>query len=278
MKRLLTAMGGRALTFRQFWPQGRLFALVLTHDIETEKGQAFVRAVADLEEGLGFRSSFNFIPERYPLDRDLMRELRQRGFEIGVHGLKHDGKLFDNQTEFARRAERINQHLREFEAVGFRAPLTIRNPEWMQALDIEYDLSFFDTDPYEPLAGGTMSIWPFTIGRFVELPYTLVQDITLSTVLGMETPSLWLDKVDFIERYHGMALINTHPDYLRDEKNWQIYADFLGAMTERADRWDALPCDAARWWRARLDGPQGNGDARLVLGRAELRDGELALS
>ena len=31
----------------------------------------------------------------------------------------------------------------------------------MQALEIEYDLSFFDTDPCEPIPGGTMSIWPF---------------------------------------------------------------------------------------------------------------------
>lgn len=33
-----------------------------------------------------------------------------------------------------------------------------RHPLWMQSLDIEYDLSFFDTDPYEPMAGGSMSM------------------------------------------------------------------------------------------------------------------------
>ena len=76
----------------------------------------------------------------------------------------------------------------EFGAVGFRAPLTIRNPEWMQALNIEYDLSFFDTDPFEPIPGGTMSIWPFFTGHFVELPYTLVQDYTLVSVLGEDYP------------------------------------------------------------------------------------------
>ena len=113
-----------------------------------------------------------------------------------------------------RRAKRINAHLKELDAVGFRSPLTMRNPEWMQALEIEYDLSFFDTDPYEPMPGGTMSIWPFILGHFVELPYTLMQDYTLTAVLGETTPRLWLQKVDFIERYHGMALVNTHPDYL----------------------------------------------------------------
>jgi hypothetical protein len=43
-------------------------------------------------------------------------------------------------------------------------------PEWLQALDIPYDLPFFDTDPYEPMPGGTKSICPFTLGWFVELP------------------------------------------------------------------------------------------------------------
>ena len=81
----------------------------------------------------------------------------------------------------------------------------MRNPEWMQALEIEYDLSFFDADPYEPMPGGTMSIWPFILGRFVELPYTLIQDHTLTAVLGETTPRLWLEKVDFIERYRGWS-------------------------------------------------------------------------
>ncbi len=60
----------------------------------------------------------------------------------------------------------------------------------MQALEVEYDLSFFDTDPYEPIPGGGMSIWLYWIGRFIELPYTLAQDSTLAIVLGEETPRL----------------------------------------------------------------------------------------
>jgi len=248
---LLRITGRTSFSFLNFWPAGRRFALVLTHDIETAEGQSFVREVAALEEGLGFRSSFNFVPERYPLDRVLMEELRARGFEVGVHGLRHDGKLFSRPDEFMRSAARINGYLREFGAVGFRAPLTQRQPEWMQALDIEYDSSFFDTDLYEPIAGGTMSVWPFHLGRFVELPYTLVQDHTLVHILGERTPRLWLEKVDFIASVHGMALMLTHPDYLRDPRAWRIYRNFLEVMDERRDYYHALPVDVARWWRAR---------------------------
>ena len=236
---------------RPLWPADRRFALILTHDIETAEGQRFAHVVADLEEGLGFRSSFNFVPERYPIDKGLVDELRRRGFEIGIHGLKHDGKLFRSRAEFERRAVRINHHLKEMGVVGFRSPLTHRNPEWMQALEIEYDLSFFDTDPFEPMPGGTMSLWPFFIGHFVELPYTLVQDYTLTDVLNETSPSLWLDKVDFICKYQGMALLNSHPDYLKSSHRFGIYSTFLDAMHEREDAWHALPREAARWWRSR---------------------------
>lgn len=267
MRRLAAIRGRESLSFTHFWPNGKRFALVLTHDVETAEGQDFVRQVADLDESLGFRSSFNFVPERYPLDRDLLDELRGRGFEIGVHGLKHDGRLFRSRTEFLRRARRINHYLRELGAVGFRAPLTHRHGAWMQALDIEYDLSFFDTDPYEPMPGGTMSLWPFLLGRFVELPYTLVQDYVLTAVLGQKTPRIWLEKVDVIEQYHGMALLNSHPDYMRDGSgtgSLAVYRDFLREIKGRDGYWHALPRDVARWWRARLQGDAGAGLGTLL--------------
>jgi hypothetical protein len=68
----------------------------------------------------------------------------------------------------------------------------------------------------ESIAGGTLSIWLFFMGHFVELPYTLVQDHTLMATLGETTLRLWLEKVAFIRQYGGMAFLNAHPDYLRE--------------------------------------------------------------
>jgi peptidoglycan/xylan/chitin deacetylase (PgdA/CDA1 family) len=253
MRQLLVSSGNSSIQYKSIWPNKHQFAFVLTHDIETAEGQAFVRKVADMEENLGFRSSFNFVLERYPLDFKLIQELRERGFEVGCHGLKHDGKLFSNQQEFLKRVAKINKHLKEYRMVGFRAPLTHRNPEWMQALEIEYDLSFFDTDPFEPIPGGTMSIWPFFIGHFVELPYTLVQDYTLTSVLREASPRLWLEKVDFIKKFHGMALLNSHPDYLNDPSSFRIYIEFLETMKKNEEYWHALPRDVASWWKSRAE-------------------------
>ena len=241
-----------------FWPSRARFAFVITHDVESSAGQSFVPALAGVDERYGFRSSFNFVPEGYRVDHGLIAELQARGFEVGVHGLKHDGGLFSSRAEFERRAERINRYLRAWGAVGFRAPFTHRHPEWMQSLEIEYDLSFFDTDPFETIPGGTMSIWPFFCGRFVELPYTLAQDHTLfETGNGAR---LWLDKVDFIAEWGGMVLVNAHPDYLRDPARLAVYEEFLQHLAQRTRRvephgapacWHALPRDVARWWRQR---------------------------
>jgi len=175
------------------------------------------------------------------------------------------------------RTKHINRYLKQFGAGGFRSPLTHRHPEWMQSLEIEYDLSFFDTDPFEPIAGGTQSIWPFEIGHFIELPYTLVQDYTLTAVLRQDDPSIWLQKVEFLRQYHGMALLNTHPDYLLEEKTLDIYLQFLQEMKKRQDYWHALPRDVARWWRNRTHFKNGGSLSGLRLANIALSDSDLVV-
>jgi hypothetical protein len=251
MDGLLERLGLEATPFIHFWPQGAEAALVLTHDVEGAEGQRFAAELADREQRLGLRSSFNFVAERYPLDHGLLRDLRTRGFEVGLHGLRHDGRELRSRRAFLAGARRVNRHLGRLGAAGFRSPLTLRQPEWMQALDVEYDASFFDTDPFEPLPGGTMSLWPFRIGRFVELPYTLPQDSTLLDVLGETGPRLWLEKAAYLRRWSGMLLLNSHPDYLRRPAAWAVYAALLDELRARPGLWPALPRDVARWWRQR---------------------------
>ena len=286
VRQLLVKKGFEAVPYLHFWPEGKRFAFVLTHDVEGSPGQRLVPQVAALEEAYGFRSSFNFVPEGYKVDPHLLQDLKERGFEVGVHGLKHDGRLFSSKAIFDKQAGKINQYLKQWGAVGFRAPFTHRNPDWMQALEIEYDLSFFDTDPFEPMPGGTLSIWPFMMGHFVELPYTLPQDHTLMITVGETTPRLWLEKVDFIEQYCGMALVNTHPDYLRQDRHIAIYESFLSQMKQRRGYWHDLPCNIARWWRQRGSAIPSREDRKwcipglpgACIGQVYMTDGPATLS
>lgn len=275
LRQAMLLSGTKSLRYINFWPEGRRYALILTHDVETQAGQENIRAIADLEESMGFRSSFNFIPERYTIDNNLVDELKRRGFEIGIHGVRHDGKLFLSKKGFDERVKRINGYLETYGAAGFRSPLTHRNPEWMQALDVEYDSSFFDTDPYEPMPGGTMSIYPYLLGKFVELPYTLMQDYTLASFMQQDTPRLWLEKTAFIEQYHGMALINSHPDYLQDTRTQYVYTRFLEEMQTKDSVYHALPRDTARWWRERSAANPRNPTYPQTIGSVHLDENNL---
>ena len=104
------------------WPHGRRFAVVLTHDVERVEGLKNSRRLMQLEDELGFKSSFNFVPEgRYELPADLRQELVEKGFEVGVHDLKHDGRLFQSHKAFTRKAAQISTYLHEWKAAGFRS-------------------------------------------------------------------------------------------------------------------------------------------------------------
>jgi len=148
------------------WPDGKQFAFVLTHDVEGPAGLANVRALAELEMSLGFRSCFNFIPEGpYRVPPELRAWLVEKGFEVGVHDLHHDGRLYRNREYFRRCAQKINGYLAEWNAVGFRPGFMLRHLDWLHDLNILYDSSTFDTDPFEPQPDGVGTIFPFWVGR-----------------------------------------------------------------------------------------------------------------
>jgi len=63
------------------------------------------------------------------------------------------------------RAAKINNYIREWNAAGFRAPAMHHNLDWIRELDIEYDSSTFDTDPFEPQPDNVNCIFPFWVPR-----------------------------------------------------------------------------------------------------------------
>jgi hypothetical protein len=239
------------------WPNGKQFAFVLTHDIEGKAGLEKCRLLMELESKLGFRSAFNFIPEGgYAVPRALRDEMTRRGFEVGVHDLYHDGKIYRSRKVFARKAVQVNRYLKEWRAVGFRSGFMLHKLDWLHDLDIEYDSSTFDTDPFEPQPDGSNTIFPFWVpkpggGGYVELPYTLPQDSTLFLLLGETSPDMWVHKLDWIAMHGGMALLDVHPDYLRfsgETSSRRTYAadfyqDFLEYVRQRYGHclWNPLP-------------------------------------
>jgi hypothetical protein len=258
------------------WPEGKQFAFVLTHDVEAQVGLDRCRDLMRADMQFGFRSCFNFVPEGdYSVPSSLRDELGANGFEVGIHDLKHNGKLFRSKAEFNRHATIINQYLRQWGAVGFRAAFMLRNLDWISELDIEYDASTFDTDPFEPQPDGVGTIFPFWVPRrssepgpqhstldtqhsrkgYIELPYTLPQDSTVFMLLREETPDIWCRKLDWVAEHGGMALLTTHPDYMAFnrqasrplEYSANLYTEFLQYVASKftGAYWHALPREVA---------------------------------
>src|SRR5580693_1601275 len=245
------------------WPEGKRFALILTHDVEGIKGLARVERLMNLEVKYGFRSSFNFVPEWEYRLHELFHEMVERnGFEVGVHGLEHDGKLYDSKVKFAAKAARIREYVQSWNASGFRSPMMQHRLSWLHQLGVEYDASTFDTDPFEPEPDAVGTIFPFWVpgpnkSGFVELPYTLPQDFTLFVVLREPNIEIWKKKLDWIASCGGMALINTHPDYMcfegkpkKDEFPAVFYEEFLAYAKEKyaGAYWSTTPCEVARFY------------------------------
>lgn len=247
------------------WPDGKKFALVVLHDVDSIKGLANCMRLADLDVKMGVRSSFNFVPEDYGVPSWFRERLEKGGFEVGVHGLTHDGKTFLSRRVFDRRAPLINGYLSWWRSVGLVPPAMIRNLDWMPELAIEWSCSTFDTDPFEPQSGDTDTIFPYFVccrqGKpaFVDLPYTLPQDHCLYVILEQKDNRIWKDKLDWLAAKGGLALVNVHPDYLDfggqgngfERYPVSYYLDFLEYVMTRykGSFWNPLPREMARFWR-----------------------------
>ncbi len=258
------------------WPDGKQFAFVLTHDVEGPAGLAKCRHLMDLEMRLGFRSSFNFIPEGdYTVPRSLIDELKANGFEVGIHDLHHDGKLYTNRQDFAQKAVRINHYMKEWGAVGFRSGFMLHNLEWLHDLEVAYDASTFDTDPFEPQPDGVNTIFPFWVEKGKAESGKQKRDLTSDLrplVSGLRPPSsgyvellmrerhpdIWFQKLDWVARHGGMALLDTHPDFMGMNgelttgseyplAHYEALLQYIGSGYKGA-YWHVLPKEIATYW------------------------------
>lgn len=270
----LLERGVDTLRFPWFWPQGRVAAAILTHDVESADGLERSPAVASWEEQQGLRSSFNIVSDWYPIDTGVLDQLRARGHEIGSHAIHHDRSLFASRASFEQQLPMLKEAARRLGAVGFRSPATHRVVEWLGELPFSYDCTMPHSDPYEPIPGGTATVWPFFHGEVVELPYTAPQDHTLFNLLGHGDCSLWQEQLERVVSCNGLFQVVTHPDaeYLGREAIRRSYCSLLETLAGKEDVWVALPGDVASWWRARANGltPTDDGRARWTGSTVEI--------
>jgi len=251
----LRAQGGGEIPFVWFWPEGHRAAAIMTHDVETAAGRDFCSTLMDITAEYGFRSSFQIVPEvRYEVPVSYRREITDRGFEVNLHGLNHDGHLFRNHAEFSRRIMKIREYACAWGARGFRSPILYRNADWMAELPFDYDMSFPNVAHLDPQRGGCCTVMPYAFGRVVELPLTTTQDYTLFNIFQDYSLDIWDRQIERILAFNGLISFIVHPDYVIDARPRETYRRLLGRLRQLAadsNIWFPKPIEVAEWCRAR---------------------------
>ena len=259
--------GADELRVPWFWPTPHRAALILSHDVEGDEGIRLALELADLEESLGFRSSFNF-GAWYDVDPGVLRELTSRGFEIGDARHRPRPLALLVPRDVRGQLPLLRDLAERLGAVGFRSPATHRVFDWLGELPFEYDGTIPHSDPYEPQPGGCCSLWPFFVGDVVELPYTLPQDHTLLTLLGHRTPTLWIDdRRRHRSRGTGSSTASRIPTRATSATPTSARSTPSSCGDGRADPGLARPAPrVAAWWRGRdagvRDSPISRGPCR----------------
>jgi hypothetical protein len=264
----------------------------MTHDVETEAGRDFCRNLMDIDDSFAIKASFQVIPEsRYEVSPQFLASIQDRGFEVVVHDLNHDGHLFRDREEFLRRAARINLYREQYGAEGFRAAVLYRKQAWFEALKFSYDMSVPNVAHLDPQHGGCCTVMPYSVGKLVELPVTMTQDYMLFHVLNDYTTDLWKQQAALIMEKHGLMSFIVHPDYIMEEREQTVYEALLGYLAELGEKkgvWITTPGEVNRWWRQRAgmkiieDGDdlriKGPGSERARIAYASEDGGRLVLS
>ena len=61
----------------------------------------------------------------------------------------------------------------------------------------------------------------------------------------------WIEKAELLRARSGMALLDTHPDYLIDPLIFDSYRRLLEHYASDPLAWRALPREVSAWWRRR---------------------------
>jgi len=279
----------QSIPFIWFWPEGKQACALMTHDVETGEGRDFCESLMDVDDSFGIKASFQVVPERrYKVPGSYLTSISQRGFEVNVQDLNHDGRLFDHYEEFQRRTKAINEYASVFKARGFRSAILYRNVDWLNSLCFEYDMSIPNVAHLDPQRGGCCTIFPYFVGDILEIPVTTTQDYTLFHILRDYSLDLWREQTSRILKRHGVMNFIIHPDYVTEDQEMRLFKDLLAYLAElraKAGLWIPLPRELNEWWRQRsrmqivksASGWEivGEGKERARLAYARLENGKL---
>lgn len=249
------------------WPEGKRYAVTLSHDVDTDYAFRTPQALAALrhiEERVGMRSAWMIITRYAASGRAALSDLVQSGHEIGCHSTRHDHRLaFLPAARMRDRVREGKERLSPYGAIGFRSPNYLRTPSLYEALSgrFDYDMSMHDvvgdSSNLTPANEGCCTCLPFFVAgtNVLEIPTTVPEDWEFE-LRGVPPRGGFTAQKLAIQRIRslgGVANVLTHPEpTLSLRPAWlDIYRELIELAAADDAAWPALPRDVNRHWRER---------------------------
>jgi peptidoglycan/xylan/chitin deacetylase (PgdA/CDA1 family) len=200
--------------------------LLITHDIETERGLERALLLKSVEDKLDVHSTWFLPSNEYPIAKRVAKSLAD-GSAIGSHDIRHDGRIIHIRRH-DELVERLSSSRTKLEGIFekkvecFRSPLLQFSETIVAALresGYRFDFSVPCWEPVHPVrmtGFGVEALQSFEIHGIVESPLTLLQDHQVFTVLGMSTHEAvkyWIEQATLVRALDGDIVLLIHPDY-----------------------------------------------------------------
>lgn len=248
----------KKIPYVNFWPNGKKFAVCLTHDLETGAAFSTIEKFRKIERKYGFVSTWNIVAKKYDIDFAKLQQLEKEGCEVALHGYNHNGKTpYLSKEKMKQRLTEAISKFKGFKILSFRSPQLQRSEKFLKCLS-EYficDSSIPDTDIKSAFAmrSGCCSVFPFMINNMVELPLTMPQDFRMIFSLKYSDAdyfALWKEKVDYIKSLGGFVNVLTHADpYISgNDKKLAIYEKILKHISKSKNYYSGTMFEIGKWW------------------------------
>lgn len=250
-----------------FWPSGKRYAVILTHDVDSEWGfddPHGIRAFEEIERRYNLRSAWMVTSSIEEAGRPCLKNLVDTGHEIGFHGTRHDHRLaFLSEKEMEKEFRQAAPFLEAYRPQGFRSPGYHRTPLLYKKLSehLRYEMSCHDVfeNVLSPLPSleGSGTCFPFNLEEpgLVEIPTTVAEDYVLEMKGGGPKQALESQKkiIEIIKKKGGVANLLTHPEpQLSSRKPWiELYDALLTQIKNDSTAWTPLPRELNDAWRRR---------------------------
>ena len=201
------------------YPKKKKYAVLLSHDIESNKIQNNVKEIIAIEEKYDLKSTSFFVTNSFKINNVLLEYIVESGNEVACHGYLHDMKLI-YLSSFARRKRFVlmKERLADYNVVGFRSPAWLRCDEMFEELSefFIYDSSMLDYDRFSYSyqwtgRDGCHTVFPFKRDKILEIPVTILPELPVLLKLNINMLQFWKMKIDLIKNIGGVIHIMFHP-------------------------------------------------------------------